>query len=238
MSTRDTFVEMATRRLAGVDLSGIPGGGLPSFLDDAVAEHSRNKPQLVVVTIEGDGTDFYAVPDEWIDRFASLHPTRGVRRVPSQDYTRPAVYARDGEFTLQRDEDGDLALKLSWSPAAGDDVVLEFTAPHVVDDEGSTIEREHETALADLAASLVCEAKLLSLGDVSMEGVDADISLGDVGGRGNIFRDAAARLRKRYEVAVGISGESGASGAATNGETTLRVAHSRNDWRWGNRRPY
>lgn len=237
MSTLQTFVELAGRRLAGLDLSKLPDGGLPKFVGDAVAEHSRNKPLRVVYKFAGDGTDEYDLPASWVDGTSVLDPVRGVRRVPLKDYDRPADYVDASEYALDRKSTGAPQIRLAWTPTSADDVVLEFSSPHVVDDAGSTIEAQHETAIGDLAAALVLEARSLGLADVSVESADVDLSLGDVSGRGGLLERAAARLRRSYEVAVGLVGP-GATATPTDPAPGFRIGHPQNDWRWGSRRPY
>lgn len=237
MSNLQTYVDLATRRLGGLDLSKLPDGGLSKFVLDAVAEHALQRPRRVVYKFAGDGTDEYDLPATWIDGQSILDPVRGVRRVPGKDYNRPADYATEAEYALDRKSDGTPQLRLAWTPTAADDVVLEFSSPHVVDDSGSTIEPQHDVAIGDLTAALVLESKALALADVSIESNDVDLSLGDVSGRGGLLERAAARLRRSYGVGVGLIPPAGAE-AATDAAPGSRIGHPTNDWRWGSRRPY
>jgi hypothetical protein len=238
MGNLDELIAKTERRLVGLDVSKLPDG-IESYVADAVEQHSANRPRTVVEQIEGDGTDEYEFPETWSDGFSVLDPVRGVRRVPAGDFDSTAAeYVRgpDG-YRIERDSENAPQLRLSWTPGDEDLVVLEYTAPHVVDEDGSTLDLAHVDAVAALAAALVLDAKLLGLADLSLEGADVDLALGDISGRGGLLERRAKALRAEYEIAVGISGPAADAQQESRG-AGLRTAQAPNDWRWGNRRPY
>ena len=106
------------------------------------------------------------------------------------------------------------------SPGASDLVIVEFTAPHVLTEEGTTIGAADQPFLADLAASLKLEAAAIACLSLTPQDTEEDLADYDKGSRADALQRAAKLLRDRFNVHFGIS----TGGAAAGEEAPATMA--------------
>lgn len=148
MATRATFEQIL---LGGLK----PPQPIQTYVAHALEEHTRHRPRNIIHDITGDGDEDYALPSTYVRDQSFV--TR-VRWVPSADFGEPAQYMTPEDWEVKlADDDTFLIHFFRHVPSSADKVIVEFNAPHVLDDTTSTIETRDESPFKALVAAYVLE---------------------------------------------------------------------------------
>lgn len=163
----------------------ISDGEVDKAVEEALAKYSRDLPLRFSVTLSSSTTGSYTLSSEvsgWDERFSvrELYQLQGNKRCPL-DRALWRVY-----------DDATLSV---FVPASG--LVLEYTAPHTVNDSTSTIRPADLHAVANLAAAFVCELASRKASDRKSSSVAS--SGVDYGSLSDKWKQRAAELRAKYE---------------------------------------
>ncbi|HNR12056.1 MAG TPA: hypothetical protein PKM59_01950 [Thermodesulfobacteriota bacterium] len=120
----------------------------------ALAEHSRNKPRVIVEDEVGNGTHEYALSALalWQDDFSII--TQIEYPVDDDDETKDYLEAED--WTIYQKPAGYYLHFLNDTPLATESMRITYTAPHTCTDADCTVADADEEAVQSLAAAHFC----------------------------------------------------------------------------------
>jgi hypothetical protein len=98
---------------------------------------------------------------------------------------------------------------LRWVPSSSDRIIVEFTAPHELEDDSTTLNVNDQKALADLAAAMKCEAAAIACLALIDQDSQEDMVDFDRGDRAAKLENAAKRLRASFNTHFGITSTTG-----------------------------
>ena len=171
-------------------------------VDKAVKEHSKHKPKIRVVDVTGTATFEYKCTTYltyWKEGFSTIKTIE--YPVDDTDET-PDMILDEEMISNYRKSDGEYFRFLEDEPSATQTFRVNYTAPHVVDNSGSTIDYNDEEAVEMLAASYFC----LMLAAAYSSTNDSTISADSVNHRSKAqeFRAQAKEYREKYFAHLGI----------------------------------
>lgn len=189
-----------------------------SFIAEGVSRYSKHRPQRKVYDIAGDGGYDYSLPSDWVRDFSMIF---------SVEYpagSRPANILGDKDWEIYEDSTGQKLRMLSATPNTGETIRITYTLLHAVNISSSTIPAFDADAVANLAASLCCEA----LANYYVQTADSTINADVVNYRtkSQEYSSRAKRLMTLYYDHIGIDEDSPhpPAGATGNWDT---------DYQWG-----
>jgi len=154
-TTKQTFISSMESLVHGENLllDAIDQG---KAVDMATKEHSRHKPKIRVV--DETGTDAFEIKcvtamTYWKEGFSSI---LSVEYPIDDDDETPDMLEDDSLIKSYQKDDGEYFRFLEDTPGTDEEFRLKYTAPHVVDDSGSTIDYNDENAFEFLTAAYFC----------------------------------------------------------------------------------
>lgn len=161
MASRKTFAALISRKVGAL---GVDPGQLKveDFVDPAVRLYERVRPRIVTKDVAGTGVQRYATPGEWS---VGLSEVLSVEFPVDQDpplYLNRAEFEPDDVSVLDVADSGNPAVPTqkilfhTEAPGNGTSFRLRFSAPHAVDQNGSTVVARDEEAVGNYGAHLFC----------------------------------------------------------------------------------
>jgi len=187
MSTKEDYLIAMDGFVGGGDLPlGRPEKELA--LNQAVKEHSRHKPQVVVEDFDGDGGFDYALSGfaSWAEGFSVIKTVE----YPVDDDDETPDLLQDDEWMVYEKPAGKCLRFRENSPTASEDFRVTYTALHTCTDSACTVETYDEEAVQALAAAYFCEM----LATYHAQNQDSTIAADSVDHTSK-SRDYAARAR-------------------------------------------
>jgi len=157
-------------------------------IDLAVARYSSDKPRSLIEAVQGVGTDLLPLPTGWEDGFSNLRITAIEGR---------AEIASRVEQTLTG-----YKIRTGSTISGSTEVLISFTASHLLSEVEDTIPRHDREALSFWAAALLLEQLASYYAGSKQTTIDADSV--DWQSKSRDFAARAARLRKLYQDHLGI----------------------------------
>ncbi len=184
-------------------------------LAPAIARYSKDRPRTVAAEVDGAGTSYLDLPEQWAAGFSSLVEVEFPAR------QNPPTILDTQSWRMTRDPvDIDVqTILLAHTPAVGQYVRLFFTAPWPLPTDSAdddSIDDLAFEAVAALAASFCCISLAGEASRSRSAALPSDFSDGRERGRNLV--DAAHMYRSSYDSFVGIragddGGEVPASGS-------------------------
>jgi hypothetical protein len=124
-------------------------------ISQAIKEHSRHRPQIIVEDETGDGGFDYAVTDlaSWSDGFSVIKTVE----YPVDDDDETPDLLQDDEWMLYEKPAGKYLRFKEDKPTADEDFRVTYTALHTCTDAASTVEDFDDEAVQALAAAFFCD---------------------------------------------------------------------------------
>ena len=176
---------------------------------DALREYSRDRPDVLVEDVTGDGTQFYRLDtslDKWEIKFSQIRQVE----YPAVDLSAGSgqpQFLEDDEFEVYRAEvSGSQVDYLRFdnlSPASTETIRITYTARYTFDGgDNTTVPDYAEDAIALLAACKCCTDIAIKYSRTN----DATIAVDAINhlGRAAEFSARAAELCRRYQELVGV----------------------------------
>lgn len=201
-------------------LTATAGGDLDAFIEEAVKEYSRARPQVIVEDEAGDGGFDY-----------QLTGTGGTNLLASWEKgfseIRKLVHPVDDASATEQVVDEDdfvIITKVTGTPAEGRDFLRFFaatptsterfrvfyTARHVLSQTTSTLPAADDEAVSSLAAAMACEALSARYAGTKDASLDADSA--DYRSRSAEYRQLARQYYRAFLAHMGIREEATAPG--------------------------
>lgn len=178
MTTRQDYIETATEMIGEL---ASKAGSLSTFVTLAAQKVNRVRPRIVRLVITGDGGDEYGLGSDWVDRFSRVAESEGgiayLDANDSDDYPR---VLRSDEWKLEYDSNGDPQIRFAFTFDSSDRMHVFHTAPHTIDDSGSTLRTVDDTPFAELVAALAIRFRIAAVLAMRPQSVDADRTAVDV----------------------------------------------------------
>lgn len=171
MATKASILDLVAR-LCRVDTPPIVDGDLDPYLEDALAQYSRDRPYEDVEDVDGEDANLMDVPTNWEAHWSVI------RKVvyPYEDEDSTVLEADDYELEVIPEGDPSSPVEhirfKSYSPASTETVRVWFTRPHVCSDSTCTVYAQDAPAFAHLVAAKIEKAKasyFLGMQDVGIE---------------------------------------------------------------------
>lgn len=174
------------------------GGPVDVAIVTAVEDYSKIKPLEAAVKLAGAGSTDFAVASltGFVDGFSRVREVI----VPYDATQVKQLPLPDGTWFLERIDTG-LFLRLYYTAAVGQDVLVRYTKPHTVAAGSSTVYTTDDEAIADLATAYCCEA----LASLYAQSVDPSIGAEtDRRTQSDLYRSEAQRWRHAYLAKMGL----------------------------------
>jgi len=183
--------------LAAADLEKLKIKAVAKAMD----HHSRQKPQVVVEDLDGDGGFDYAVSGlaSWADEFSVI---RQVEYPVDDDDETPDVLQGD-EWTIYEKPAGEYLRFLNDSPASTEDIRVTYTARHACTVSACTVAGGDHEAVQSLAAHFFCKMLAAAYALDQDSTIDADSV--EHGGRSRKYRELAKQYLSDYDNHLGIT---------------------------------
>jgi len=168
----------------------------------AKEEYQKQRPRELSAKVDGDGTFEYALPAGFVDRFSRIRAVF----YPHPPVASPWPYGPAGRGRKPLDEDktrlvrteSGLRLRfLEHTPGTSEDFLVEFTAPHSLDEAACTLPVTDDEALADLAAANCCDAMAARYGQETDPNLQTDVVNRLT--KAAEWRSMGTRYRKSYD---------------------------------------
>lgn len=172
----------------------------------AVLQYGADAPRTLTADVPNITGGLFDVPAGWVSTASQL---------VAVEYPIGVAPMATLEAAIARNEAGTWQVMLLDDTLADATVRVHFTAPHVVDAEGSTIPALHENAVACWAAAELCRQLATQKGHER----DATISAASVNGQSQ-SGDLARRAKDwfaQYRVALGLPDPEAAAGGRAAG---------------------
>jgi len=171
-------------------------------IDMATKEHSRHRPKIRVKDVTGtDAFEFKCVTamTYWKEGFSTI---KSIEYPVNDDDETPDMLIDEEMIKSYQKEDGEYFRFLEDTPDTDEEFRVTYTAPHVVDDSGSTIDYNDENAFEILAAAYFCNM----LASAYVQNMNSMISADSVDhtNQSKQYADQAERYRKLYFNHLGI----------------------------------
>jgi len=123
-------------------------------ISQAMKEHSRYRPRIVVEDETGDGGFDYAISDleHWKSGFSVIKTVE----YPVDDDDETPDILEDDQWTIYKKPAGDYLRFLEDTPAATESFRVTYTSYHTCTDAACTVEDYDEEAVQALAAGYFC----------------------------------------------------------------------------------
>lgn len=163
----------------------ITDGEVDAAVEEALSRYSQDLPRRLSVSLPSSSTGSYDLATE-VSGWDERHGVSGLFRVSNGkrcpvDRNTWAVY-----------DDATLSV---FCAASG--LLMEYTAPHTVNNSTSTIRADDLHAVANLAASIICEVASRKASDKKSSSVPS--SGVDYGSLADKWKERAAELAAKYE---------------------------------------
>jgi len=199
MSTRQDYITAVGQLVSGE----IPLDEADKVLaiSMAIKEHSRHRPQVVVVDITGDGGFDYAIATYLTSWSEGLSTIKTVEYPVDDDDETPDIL-QDDEWMVYEKPTGKVLRMREDSPTTSESVRVTYTALHTCTDSACTVEDFDEEAVEVLCASYFCDM----LGTYYAQSMDATIGADSVDhmGKSRNYAARAKTYRKMYFDHLGI----------------------------------
>jgi hypothetical protein len=197
-------------------------GELDAAIASALERYSKDRPRQVVAQVDGDGGFSYATSGltGWVDGFSGILDL--IYPYLSTDQ-QPKALDRD-RYLVRRLPAGTVLHFIEHTPAAAEDFLVEYTVPHTLDADSSTVPASDDEALADLSAAEAFDY----LAAVSLQELQSNIDADTVDrlSKAGEYRQQAAAFRKKYEAKIGSTADQPVP-AAAYAEADLAFGDSR-----------
>jgi hypothetical protein len=198
MSTRDDYL---------IAIASLVPGELPLdeadrivAINNAMLEHSRHRPRVVVEDMDGDGGFDYELSElaAWSEGFSVIKSVE----YPVDDDDRTPNILQDDEWRIYEKPDGKRLRFLTGTPAATEDFRVTYTAPHTCTDTACTAQAGDEMALQMLVAACYCDLLATYYTQQGDSTIGADVV--DHKSKASEYEARANRYRKSYFNHFGI----------------------------------
>lgn len=178
-------------------------------IGQAIKEHSKHKPLVIVEDFDGDGGFDYAISElaSWSDGFSVIKQVE----YPVDDDDETPNILQDDAWMIYQKPAGKYLRFLEDSPAADEDIRLTYTALHTCTDTACTVETFDEEAVQALAAAYFCDMLSAYYAQTGDSTINADSV--DHKSRSQEYAARAKRYRKIYFDHLGV--EEGKTTAAS-----------------------
>ena len=176
-----------------------------TYILEAVKEYSRRHPYQQTTKETADGTALFALPSDW-DNETSM-----IVEIEYPLDSNPPAYIENSKYEVVQLDTGYTGRFIGeYYPSDGQYFYLRYTKRHVLNDSSSTIPNAHKDAVANLAASIGCQALAQLYGHTANSSIDADAI--NYREKGDLFSSRAKELRRLYDGVVkeettGVIGE-------------------------------
>lgn len=198
MSTREDYIAAIGQWVQGE----IPLDETDKILaiSQAIKEHSKHRPLIVVEDVAGDGGFDYALSGlaSWSDGFSVIKTVE----YPVDDTDNTPNMLQDGEWIIYEKPAGKMLRFLSDVPTATEDFRVTHTAVHTCTGSGCTVKSFDDEAVQVLAASYFCDM----LSTYYTQSQDSTIGADSVDhkSKSSEYAKRARRYREVYSQHTGI----------------------------------
>ena len=171
-------------------------------LDMAIKEHSRQRPNVLVVDVTGDDTFEFkctTIMTYWKEGFSAI---LSIEYPVDDDDETPDMLEDDSIIKSYQKSDGEYFRFLEDTPTDEEEFRLKYTAPHVIADDSSTIDYNDEEAVEMLAAAFFCQFLAAAYAQNTDSMISADSA--NHTNQSNAYRKQAAEYRKLYFNHIGV----------------------------------
>ncbi|HEX6038045.1 hypothetical protein [Longimicrobium sp.] len=174
---------------------------------DAALVFSRRRPRRVVVDLVGTGGWYLPLPADWVPGFSDVLEVE----YPAGQRPPAALSPREWWCPYGTPDGEHLAFK-ELTPPAGATVRVTISAPHLVDEDATTLPQSHWDTIVKLAAGSACLALAAFYSHqedqtMALDGVRHGSKAGEFQSRGKAFRaEAEAELPELEAQAVTAAG--------------------------------
>lgn len=201
MSTRQDYVTSIEYLVSGTRLP-VGQSEKEKAIAQASKEHSKYRPKTRVADVTGVDTFEYKCSTYltyWKDGFSSI---KTIEYPINDDDETPDMILDESMLRSYRKPDGEYFRFLEDSPDTDEEFRVNYTAPHVIDDIGSSVDYTDEEAFEMLAASYLCQ---MIAAAYSMQG-DPTINADSVNHKTKAgeYRRQASEYRALYFTNMGI----------------------------------
>ena len=153
MSTRQDYVTAIDYLVSGDHALDV--GEKILAISQAVKEHSKRRPQIIVEDETGDGGFDYAVTDlaSWVAGFSVIKTVE----YPVDDDDETPDILQDDEWRMYQTPSGVFLRFKEDTPEATETFRVAYTALHTCTDTACTVETFDEEAVQALAAAFFCD---------------------------------------------------------------------------------
>ena len=128
--------------------------GYDQHIRNAVKAYSRKRPRRAVTDMAATGAFDYGLPEGWVDGTQESGSSLVSVEYPADQRPPSVVLLRDIE--IYRKPGGPVLRFRELTPDAGV-IRVEWTAPHTIDEEGTTVPESDFDTVAYLATAAACE---------------------------------------------------------------------------------
>lgn len=170
MSNRQEYIETVEKMVPGDHPIG--EAEIILAISQAVKEHSRHKPRVVVEDEDGDGGFDYAVSllASWSAGFSVIKQVE----YPVDDTDETPDILQDDGWMIYETPDGKYLRFLEDKPTTDEDMRVTYTALHTCTDSACTVEDFDEEAVQSLCASFFSDMLATYYAQSQDSTIDAD----------------------------------------------------------------
>jgi len=161
-------------------------------VEDAVRQYEKRRPLKKVYIVNGDGaTSDWDLPSDWIVGYSYI---RNIE-YPVVTSGKPYYLKKQKDYRLIENDAGIEKIRFYTPPSEKARVL--YVNPHSIAADTSTIYVRDDYAVAQLAASLCCEALASYYAQTKKPSVSADVV--DYEDKGRMYSERAKDLKARYD---------------------------------------
>ena len=214
-------VEAAVSAIVQDDASFISAGELDIYVDTALEQVNKDRPNRLPTDISGDGTQDYALTSAFEKGFSDIVTVE----TPAGE-SPPRFRPRDDDWFIYEDPTkaagSQLRLRFNEStPQTGETIRVVIRTPYVLTDLVTTLDPISFLAVKYKASELYFKALGARFAQTTDSTIAADAV--DYGGRSQNYLFLAERFRNNYNSVIGLNEE--VKAAQAMGELDIRFAH-------------
>jgi hypothetical protein len=163
-----------------------------TFILEAVKEFSKLRPYKRVAKLTGDGNAFFSLPSDWDNDFS------WIRELEYPIDQQPPSFIEDKKYKVDQLDTGWVCRFYGeYYPNINQDFYLRYVIPHSITNNSSTISDRYKDAVANLAASISCQAIAEKYGHTAESSLDADVI--NYRTKGDEFASRSKELKKMFD---------------------------------------
>lgn len=178
-----------------------PQAKLEKAVDHAVRRYNRDAPRIVPKTVNGDGTQEYATPAEWVV---------GKSFIESMEYPAgnnpPTMIEQDDEYYVYSQSETVQKIRFRVTPQIGETFLVTFSSVHSLTATSSTIPDEDAPAVIAIGTAYACRLAASFFAQSRDGTIQADIV--DYGQKAAQWIELASHWFAEYANMMGIGDES------------------------------